>query len=160
LADDPRPDCACGEREAAGDPRAPPTARWAGCDGLPKVAGACDDPPSKLGVMLFSGTSHDRSISSPSLALTLLECFAPFSGLPFRRRRSNASTSLSALVSTKSSSTMSSRSSSNARGYGHRGKSSRKDTSPRRAGVSMWGAGKNGQRRVMGWQGRTQFELL
>src|SRR5712691_6434845 len=50
-----RPDCACGEREAAGDPRAPPAERRAGCDGLPKVAGVCENPPSKLGAMVFFG---------------------------------------------------------------------------------------------------------
>jgi len=57
--------------------------------------------------MLFPGTSHERLISSRSLALSLFESLARF--LPFSRRRSNASTSLSVLVSAKSSSTISSR---------------------------------------------------
>ena len=121
LTDDPAPGCTCGEGEAADDPRAPPspTTRFA-CDfdGPLEIAGACDNPGSRLGVIHFPGTSHDRSISSRSLALALFECFAPF--LPFSRRRSNALASLSVLVSAKVSWMISSRSSSGARGYGHR----------------------------------------
>jgi hypothetical protein len=105
LTDDPAPDCEWGEGEAAADLRAPPTASWAcGCDGLLKISGTCDNPTSRLGVMLFLGTSHKRSISSHSLTLSLFECFAPF--LPFRHRRSNASTSLSVRMSAKSRSTI------------------------------------------------------
>lgn len=34
LTDDPAPDCECGDGEAADDPLAPATVRWAcGCDG-------------------------------------------------------------------------------------------------------------------------------
>ena len=64
-----------------------------------------------------SPVSHDSLISSRSFPLSLFECFAPF--LPLSRRRLNASTSLSVLVSAKSNSTISSRSSSGARGYVH-----------------------------------------
>ena len=107
---------------------------------MPVRSGACESlagggwvPALALALVLTRcaspGTSQERSISSRSLALSLFECFAPF--LPFWRWRSNASTSLSALVSAKSSSTMSSRSSSGARGYGHRVDSAWKGTSAR-----------------------------
>ena len=116
MTDDPAPDCACREGEPTANPRAPPspTARCASvCDGFHKVSG--DNPGLRLAVILFPGTSHERSISSRTRAL-FFERFAPF--LPFSRRRPNASTSLSALVLAKSSSTISSQSSSGARGYG------------------------------------------
>jgi hypothetical protein len=110
-------------------------------DGLPTAG--CNNPTSRSGITVLPGTSHERSISSRSFALSLFDIFAPF--LPFCRRRSNASTSLSALVSAKSSSTMSSRSSSGARGYGHRDDSSWKGTSTRGAGeVPARGAGAAG----------------
>ena len=79
--------------------------------------------------------TNARSPPSPS--------FAPF--LPFCLRRSNTSTSLSALVSAKSSSTISSRSSSGARGYDHRDDSAWKGTRVRGAGeVQARGAGTAG----------------
>jgi len=88
LTDDPAPDCEGGEAEAAVDPRAPPSVRWTrGCDGLPKIAGACDKPGSRMGVMLFLGTAQERSISSPFLALSLFECFAQFLSFSRRHRR-------------------------------------------------------------------------
>ena len=66
----------CEEGEVAADPRAPPTARWAcDCDSLPKTAGACDNPRSRWGVILFPGTSHEGSISSRSLALSFFRGF-------------------------------------------------------------------------------------
>ena len=146
MTDNPAPGCACGEGEPAADPRAPPTARRAcGCEGLPKISGGCDSLGSRSGVTLFPGTSQDRSISSRSLALSFFECFAPF--LPFSRQRSNASTSLSALVSARSSSTISSRSSSGAREYRHVDDSSWKRTRRRKGTDAMtrhggdWGGG-------------------
>jgi len=103
------------------------------------------NPGSRLGVMLFPGTSQERSISSRSLALSLFEHFAPF--LQFSRRRSNASTSLSALVSAESGSAILSRALSGARRYGHSVDSAWKG---RRAGgaeeVPMRGAGSVGGR--------------
>jgi len=71
LTDDPAPGCACGEGKAAADSREPPKPRWArGCEGLPKISGLCDNLGLRLGVMLFPGTSQERSISSRSLALS------------------------------------------------------------------------------------------
>src|SRR5712691_3462381 len=88
----------------------------------------------------FLGTSHERSISSRSLALSLFEGFTPF--LLFNCWHSNTSTLLSVLGSAKSSSTISSWLSSGAHGYDHMDDSSWKGTSARGAGdVPMRGAG-------------------
>jgi len=59
LIDDP---ASAGGGEVAGDLRAPPTARWdCGCGyRLHKIAGACDNVASRLGIMPFPGTSHER----------------------------------------------------------------------------------------------------
>ena len=122
------PDCECEEGEAAAGQRAPPMARCAcGRDGLPKIAGACDNPASGSGVMFFLGMSHERSVSSRPLSLSLFECFTPF--LPSSRQSPNASTSLTALVS------------SGARGYDHRGESTWKahERAERRKGAGARG---------------------
>ena len=42
-----------------------------GSDSLPNIAGACDNPRSRLGARLFPGQSHERSISSRPVALSL-----------------------------------------------------------------------------------------
>ena len=137
----------------------------------PRLAGASN---------ALSG-SHDSSISSRPFALSLFECFAPF--LPFSRRRLNASTSLSVLVSAKSNSTVSSRSSSGARGYAHEDETHGmarahgvRDARSRHGEGMGWGRGgrrydwnglgrswqrrdgrsrsqQNGRRGVMGWKG-------
>jgi hypothetical protein len=96
FTDGSAPDCESGEAEAVVGLRAPPTVRCAhGDDGLSKISGTRDE----LWVEIVSddlSTSHERSISSRSLALSLFECFAAFS-----RQRSNASISLSALVQSR-----------------------------------------------------------
>jgi hypothetical protein len=65
-----------------------------------QISRACDNPGS---VMAFPGTSHERFISWRSLAPSLFECFVQFS-----RRRPKTSTTVSPLVSAKSSPTTSS----------------------------------------------------
>jgi len=171
LTDDPAPDCECREgSEAAADPQAPPrpTVRWArGCDGLPKISGACDNTRWGFGVMPFPGTPHERSILSRSFALSLFERFAPF--LPFSPQRSSVSTSLTALVSSKSSSTMPSRLQSGACEYGHRDEPLEKvRASTRVAGeVPIRGAGTVGTGEGQAWEqawlplrlGRSRKEL-
>ena len=114
----PAPRCACREGEVAADPQASLTARCAcGCKGLPKISGMCDNPGSRLGVMLFLGTSHKSSILSCSIALSLFDFFTQF--LLFGQRHSNASTMPSVLVSAKLI-LMISAGSSGVHGDGHR----------------------------------------
>ena len=136
--------------EAAARPTGTPMASCACGRDASKSPARSRNLVSRLGVMPFADTSHERSISSRSLALSLYECFVPFPQPS--SRCSNASRPQNVLVLIKSSSVISSGLSGGARRYGHDDESSwkeRRDRAQERCRCEEHGV--SGGRRCYNW---------